>query len=256
MTITKEKHNVKTNDSSAGATPVAGGAMPSQSYPTGSVFAAYRLPYPGAIGAREAGVCFEGEPAGGATPPADGAPPTPPAGAAPAEPPTPPATGDGALGDAGKRALEAERTARKSAEDRAKAAETERDELKAATQSDTEKAIADARKAGADETSTKLHGQIRYAKVEAALSAAGIKPSVMDLAVKADEFATLKVNDKGEVAIVEGLDEAIKEFKTKRGDLFGAASGDGSADGGARGNQPSPTATLEDAVNAQYAGKP
>lgn len=82
----------------------------------------------------------EATPPAGAMPAAGGAtlPQTPPA----SEPPAPPATGvadDGALGEAGKRALEAERAARRDAEARAKAAADELDKLKTAALSEDEK---------------------------------------------------------------------------------------------------------------------
>lgn len=52
------------------------------------------------------------------------------------------------LGEAGKSALQAERTRARAAEARAKAAEKERDELREANQSESEKALAAARKEG------------------------------------------------------------------------------------------------------------
>lgn len=219
----------------AGAMPVAASAMLAQSYPSGPVFAAYRLPYPGAPGAREAGVCFEGEPGtGGATPPAGGTPPTPPAGDPPPPPPTPPATGDpGDLGDAGKRALAEERAARKAAEKLAADNAKRIEELENASKSDSEKAIAQAKKDGAAEVLVRVHDQVRRSEVKAALTAAGINPSVLDLATKADEFAALKVSDDGEV---EGLAAAVEAFKKARVDLFTKPAAAGSADGGARGD--------------------
>lgn len=239
------------NDQSAGAMPAVEGATPSQSYPSGPQFAAYRLPFPGAngqIGSRGAGVCLEGEPAGGATPPATGTPPA--AGSEPPALPTPPAKGDdGALGDAGKRALEQERTARRDAENASKELQKELDALKAKDLSDSERAIKAAKAEGATEVTERYQAQVRRSEVKAALSAAGIKSSVMDLAGKADEFAKLKVNDEGEV---EGLDEAVKAFKKARGDLFGEASGDGSADGGAGTTGAPKSGTIDDAVSAYY----
>lgn len=136
---------------------------------------------------------------------------------------------DPQLGDAGKRALNDERRARREAEDRAKALERERDELKAATQTESEKAIAEAKKAGAAEVTERFHGQIRRAEVRAALTSAGINASVLDLAAKADEFAALKVTDEGEVS---GLDAAVEAFKRARPDLFAAKTAPRSGDAG------------------------
>lgn len=177
----------------------------------------------------------------GATPAVAGATPTQSPPATPAVPnptaaPAEPAKGnDDALGDSGKRALEAERTARKAADDRAKSAEKERDELKAATQSDTEKAIAQAKKDGATETLTRVQAQIRRSEVRTALTAAGITATVLDLAVRADEFAALTVNDEGEV---EALGAAVEAFRKAHPDLFTKPAQAGTADGGVRGGRP------------------
>lgn len=145
------------------------------------------------------------------------------------------ATGDdGALGEGGKRALEAERTSRKAAEDRAKAFEKELADLKAASLSDTEKAIADAKKAGATEASTRMAAQIRRSEVKAALTAAGVSGSLLDLAARADEFAKLVVSDDGEI---EGLESAVKAFKDSHPDVFTKPAAAGTADGGTRGGK-------------------
>lgn len=161
----------------------------------------------------------------GATPAVAGAtptqsPPAQPAAGAPASPPPPPATGDDypeGLGDAGKRAIDRMKAERDSASDRAKAAELERDELKARGLTESERAIADAKKAGAAEVTERFQGQIRRAEVRSALTSAGISASVLDLATNASEFAALKVNDEGEVV---GLDTAVEAFKRAKADLF------------------------------------
>lgn len=155
--------------------------------------------------------------AGGAMPPQTPAQPAaapPPAGASPA-------TGDDQqLGDAGKRALEDERRARREADDRVKAVQKELDDLKAQSLTDSERAVADAKKAGAAEVTERFHGQIRRAEIRTALTGAGINASVLDLAAKADEFAALKVTEDGDV---QGLDAAVEAFKKARPDLFTAA---------------------------------
>jgi hypothetical protein len=152
----------------------------------------------------------------GATPAVPGATPGQTAGTEPATPV--PATGtDEALGDTGKRALEAERKAAREAQRRAEAAEKALEDLKLAGASETEKAIAAARKEGAAEVTERYHAQIRRSEIKAALVGAGINGSVLDLAAKADEFGGLKVTDDGEV---EGLDQAVAAFKASRADLF------------------------------------
>jgi len=165
----------------------------------------------------------------GATPAAAGATPTQTTTVSPstATTPTPPATGDGELGDAGKRALDAERATAKTEKARADKAERDLAELKLAGASESEKAIAAARKEGAAEVTERANAKVRRSEVKAALASAGINASVLDLAVGAAEFGSLKVSDDGEV---EGLDEAIQTFKGTRADLFKPAPAAGSSD--------------------------
>lgn len=176
--------------------------------------------------------------AGGATPPAAGAtpaqtPPAPPPAPASPAPATPPATGDDALGDAGKRALDQERSARKAAEAAAKTAQEELEKLRTASQSDAEKALAAAKKEGATEAQAKADARIRRAEVRGALQAAGISPTELDLAAMATEFAELTVTDAGDV---DGLATAVETFRKGHPGLFGKPAPTGSADGGARGD--------------------
>jgi len=178
----------------------------------------------------------------GATPVAAGATPaqTPAAAGTPSssEPPKPPATGsddDQQLGHHHELDVQRERKARKAAEAREKALQTEYDALKASQLSDADKAIAQARKDGAAEAATRLHGRLRSSEVRSALAAAGINPGIASLAARADEFDALKVSDDGEV---EGLDEAIAAFKKSHGDLFKpAAPAGGSGDTGTGGGR-------------------
>lgn len=175
----------------------------------------------------------------GATPAVAGATPaqTPasPAPAAPAAPTTPATGADDGLGDAGKRALHAEREARTAAERERNELRARLEELENASKSDAEKAIAAARKEGGAEVLAKVQDRVRRTEVRAALQAAGITPSVMDLAARADQFSALKVNDEGEVA---GLEDAVKAFREAMPDLFPktqAAPRTGDFGGGARG---------------------
>lgn len=165
----------------------------------------------------------------GATPVVDGATPSQsqpaqPATAAttPAATPATPAMGDtDALGEPGKRALEAERARAEKAEKDAKALQKQLDDLKAAGQTDAEKAISAARKEGESTATTRWQVQIRSAEVRAALAAAGIQPAMLDLAVKADEFGQLEVSDTGGVT---GLAAAVEGFKKARPALFTGAA--------------------------------
>lgn len=173
-------------------------------------------------------------PPAGATPVVPGATPgqtPPPANGAAA--PTPPATGDDAgLGDAGKRAIDAMKAERDAAQRAARAAEKALEELKLAGATDAEKAIAKARAEGAAEVEGRFLDQIRRSEVKVALTAAGISPSELALASKADEFAVLKTAEDG---TVEGLDKAVSAFRAAHAGLFGARRATGSADGGAGG---------------------
>jgi len=170
----------------------------------------------------------------GATPVVPGATPgqTPPAGDAPAV--QPPATGDdAALGDAGKRAIDAMKAERDAAQRTAKAAEKALEELRLAGASEAEKAIATAKAEGAAEATGRFHDQIRRSEVKVALTAAGINPSELALASGADEFVGLTIGDDG---AIEGLDKAVVAFRAAHASLFGARRASGSADGGAGGS--------------------
>jgi hypothetical protein len=129
----------------------------------------------------------------------------------------PPATGEEALGDAGKRILAEARRAAKDAEDRAKAAEQERDALRAATQTDHEKAIEAARKEASSEAEARWQGHVRRSSVRQALTAAGISHSELDLAANAPEFGALTVSDTGDV---EDLAKTVDAFKAHHPALF------------------------------------
>lgn len=169
--------------------------------------------------------------AGGATPPQS--PPAQPASGSTTAAPTEPAKGeDDALGEKGLRALQVERDAAKAAKAERDALQKQLDELKASTLSDSDKAIAQAKKDGSTETLTRVQAQIRRSEVKAALVGAGINASVLDLAINASEFTALKVDDEG---VVDGLEAAVTAFKAGRKDLFGTAAAGGSSDGGARG---------------------
>lgn len=113
-----------------------------------------------------------------------------------------------------------------------KTAEGELEKLRTASLSDSEKAVKEAKEAGASEASAKFQAQIRRSEVRTALTAAGITPGLLDLATKADEFASLKVTDDGEV---EGLAAAVTAFKKDHQDVFGARRPAGGADLGAGG---------------------
>ncbi len=164
----------------------------------------------------------------GATPVVPGAMPgqTPaqPAAAAPATPSQSATDYPDGMGDAGKRALDAMKAERDAALKAQKNADKALADLQAATASDADKALAQARKDGAAEVLVKAQDQIRRSEVKAALAAAGLQAGLIPLAARADEFASLKVNDDGDV---EGLGAAVDAFKKAQPDLFKPAAGAG-----------------------------
>lgn len=157
----------------------------------------------------------------GAMPAAAGAMPaqTPATPAAPAAgAATEPAMGypDG-LGDAGKKALDAERRRAEAAEKAHGELAKKLEALENASKSDHDKAIDQAKKDGATEVLAKAQAQVRRSEVRAALLTAGIGANVLDLAAKADAFAELKVTEDGDV---QGLEQAVADFKKAMPDLF------------------------------------
>jgi hypothetical protein len=139
------------------------------------------------------------------------------AGATPVQTPAPAPTGEEPLGAAGLRALQEERKRADAAEKAAKAATEELDKLRTAGQSEQEKAIAKARREGAEEVLAKAQSQVRVSEVRTALLAAGLQPGLLGYVAKGDEFANLKVTEDGDVV---GLDEAVKALKQGNPALF------------------------------------
>jgi hypothetical protein len=232
------------------------GAIPDH-HSIAAAWAPYRLPFAGTNGfvtSREAGVVFEGEaPAGGATPPATGQPtgqPTPPA-APPTPAPTPGATPpvDGMATDAGRRALDAERT-------RAETAEKELAKLRAATQTESEKALELARKEGETSATTKLQAQLRQTEVRSALRAAGLtNDKTLALATRAAEFEALKVEEDGSV---KDLAKTVETFKKDHPEMFEAPkpAPPGQPTRGVNGTEPERPQTMNEAVAEHYASHP
>ena len=176
----------------------------------------------------------------GATPVAGGA--TPPQSAPAAPPAADPATGDdAALGDAGKRALDAMKADRKAADDRArasdaraKALEAELEQFRTSQLSEQEKALAQARKEASAETEKVWSARLRSAEVARQLQAAGVSADMLDLAVMDQAFADLEVAPDGRLV---GVDAAIATFRKARPFLFTQrATAAGNFDGGSGGS--------------------
>lgn len=143
------------------------------------------------------------------------------------------------LGDAGKRALDAERDAREAAETKARDAHAELDKIRRANQSEAEKAIEAARTEGW----SKATDIIRRSEVRRALTAAGCR--FVDLAAKADEFASLEVTDSG---AVKDLERVVERFKSGNPDAFTAAGRPADSGLGPRGQAPGSAHDMNDLI--------
>jgi hypothetical protein len=124
----------------------------------------------------------------------------------------PPATGDDAqLGDAGKRALDAERSKVKDATSRADALQRELDDLKAANQSEHEKALTEKTKEAATARDAHWLPLYRGALVREALRAVGMtNDRALAMAANDPVFASVKVNDDG---TADDLAKVVEAFR-------------------------------------------
>ncbi len=109
----------------------------------------------------------------------------------PAEPAAEPATD---LGDAGKRAIEAERRAARAAEKRAKDLEKRLAEIEAANQTESEKAITAARAEGRTEALSVANTRIVKAEIKSAASGVFANP---ELAVRLIDASAFDVDEDG-----------------------------------------------------------
>jgi hypothetical protein len=147
-----------------------------------------------------------------------------------------PVPGEEALGDAGKRALDAMKAERKAASDRAKAAEAERDALKAQIAGkEAEYAAEQEKQRVKDEALAAANRRIASAELRAAAKGKLADPADAALFIDVDSF---DVNDDGEVD-TDALSTAIDELLSRKPHL--AATGrrfNGDGDGGARPGDP------------------
>jgi len=155
------------------------------------------------------------------------------------------------LNEGGKKALEAERKARREADKRAKALEAQLAAIEAENMSETEKAIAEARAAGATEATTAMQSRLFTAEVRAAASG-----KLVDIDLVADETVALKIlglesvptTDDGQIdagaitAAIDALVEAKPHLAAKNG---GVMRPTGSPDGGPRGGEPEDLASTD-----------
>lgn len=124
--------------------------------------------------------------------------PTPDGGATPPAPETPPETDSPAgLGDAGKRALEAERKAKREAERQLKQLQTELEQLRKERMSEQERAIADAVAQAKAEAAATYGARLAAAEFRAA-AAGRLSDEQLDTLLSALDLKAF-LNDDGEV---------------------------------------------------------
>lgn len=153
---------------------------------------------------------------------------------------------DEPLGDAGKRALEAERESRKEAEARAKAAEKA---LRDAS-TEREKAIAEAKAEARREILEEANGRLLRAEIKAAATGKLANP---DRAVQLLDLAEFKVADDGTVdtkAIATAIDKLLETDPYLK-----ASTVTGSADGGRQGDPVPAGLDMNTLIRAAAKGK-
>lgn len=179
------------------------------------------------------------------TPPAPpapaGDPPAPPAPPAPPTPPAPAPSGDEPLRDEGKRALEAERTARAAAERDAKAALAELEQLRTKHQTDEEKALADAKKEGAQEVTAAANARIIKAEVSALAGGKLADPTDAPLHLDLKQFTVAEDGSVDRKAITSVIDELVKSkpYLAAKPNRPGGNAGGGPQNDGGDGNEQS-----------------
>ncbi len=155
------------------------------------------------------------------------------------------------LGEAGKRALAAERAARRDAEKKAKDAEKELEELRKASQTDQEKALEAARTEGRTEALSTAN--VRLLKAEIKVAAQGKLADPTD-AVALLDLSKFEVNDDGDVD-TKAISSAIDELVEQKPHLAAKATrprGDGG--GGPRGDAPEGKSSMNELIR-QKAGR-
>jgi hypothetical protein len=161
------------------------------------------------------------------TPPPGGDPPkNPPPGGDP-----PPGDDDG-LGEAGKRALDAERNARKAAERKARDFETELNRFRESSMSEQEKAIEQAKREARAEATTAFNGRLVQAEVRAVAAGKLADPEDAVRFLDLDEF-TVDGDGKVDRKPITGAIEKL--LKDKPYLAASATRPTGDADQGARG---------------------
>lgn len=167
---------------------------------------------------------------------------------APAEEPTDAPAEDDGLGDAGKKALAAERAAAKAAEKRAKAAEAELEKLRLASASAEEKALAAAKAEGRNEALAVSNARLLRAEVKAA--AAGVLQDPDD-AVRLLDLDEFEVGEDGEVN-AKALRAAVQRLAESKPYLAVGAKPTALPGGGAT---PSQGFSMDDLIRQKARGR-
>ncbi len=149
------------------------------------------------------------------------------------------------LGDAGKRALDAERSKARAAEKRARDLEAELTKVREGSMSEQEKAVEQARREAKAEASKGFNVRLVQAEVRATAASKLTDPEDAIRFLDLDEFA---VDDDGKVdkkAITKALDELLK---AKPYLAASATRPTGDADQGARGSQAGSNNPMNDLI--------
>lgn len=149
------------------------------------------------------------------------------------------------LGDAGKRALEEERSGRKAAEKAARDAQAELDKLRKDSMSDQERAVAEAKAEARAEVLTQANQRLLRAEVRAAAAGKLADPDdalgLLDLPSFMDDDG--EINTK---AIKSAIDKLVSSKP-----YLSARPGNGSGEGGARGGNANTEPSMDDWLRAK-----
>jgi membrane protein involved in colicin uptake len=135
------------------------------------------------------------------------------------------------LGDAGKKALAAERQARRAAEKAAKAAQAELEKAREATLSETERLVAQAKREAREELQAEYAKKVVRAEVKAAATGKLSDPDDALIFIDVNEF---DVDEDGQVDSKE-ISKAVEQLLKSKPYLSAAQRVGGDVDGGARG---------------------
>jgi membrane protein involved in colicin uptake len=143
------------------------------------------------------------------------------------------------LNDGGKKALDAERKARRAAERAAKAAQAEIEKLKEAQLSEAERAVAEARREARAEALAEVNARVLRAEIKAVATGKLTDPADALTFLDPSEF---DVSEDGEVdtkSISKAIDDLVKSKPYLAAQRVG-----GDVDSGARGTTPNPSGDM------------